>query len=105
MMAVADLLGDGYKSLDRSQGAIVSTDGKKQLRYYREQPDSSLTQGFSYSIRFHQSHLTVTEFFSIEELLEISRLLKRKIERVLETKIDDVQLILDVKFDEAEVDQ
>lgn len=68
---------DQYKFLDRLEPSICSLDEKKQLRMSFTMYNGDKNQ---HSIYFNQQHSQCIEYFSIEELTNISNRIKNEIE-------------------------
>ena len=69
-----------YKFLDRVEPSISSIDEKKQLRLT---PNTN-----QYSLHFNQHHSQCKEYFSIEELKNISNRIKNELQEYLHYEID-----------------
>ena len=71
-----------YKFLDRVEPSISSIDEKKQLRLTMSPSDQ-----YKYSLYFNQRHSSCKEYFSIEELKNISNRIKNELEEYLHYEI------------------
>jgi hypothetical protein len=67
-----------YKFLDRVEPSISSIDETKQLRLAWSQSDQ-----YKYSLYFNQRHSCCKEYFSIEELKNISNRIKNELDEYL----------------------
>ena len=67
-----------YKFLDRVEPSISSIDEKKQLRLTMSSSDQ-----YEYSLYFNQRHSCCKEYFSIEELKNISNRIKNELDEYL----------------------
>ena len=84
--SIADL--HDFKFLDRCEPAISNIDETKQLRL-------TWINTYKHSLHFNQCHSLCTEYFSIEELKNISNRIKTELEEYLHHEIDTV-LYIDV---------
>lgn len=74
-----------FKFLARYEPAISNFDETKQLRLTWMQPNA-----YKHSLHFNQCHSLCTEYFSIEELKNISNRIKTELEEYLHHEIDTV---------------
>ena len=74
-----------YKFLDRAEPSISSIDEKKQLRMKLSQ---IVNNKYPHSLHFSQKHSQCKEYFSIEELKNISNRIKNELEEYLHYEID-----------------
>ena len=74
-----------YKLLNRCEPAISTIDETKQLRFTWGQPNT-----YKHSLYFNQCHSLCKEYFSIEELKNISNRIKTELEEYLHHEIDTV---------------
>jgi hypothetical protein len=77
-----------YKFLDRVEPSICSVDEKKQLRLSFWHSDQC-----KHSLHFNQRHSSCKEYFSIEELKNISNRIKNELEEYLHYEIDTILYI------------
>ena len=74
-----------YKFLDRVEPSISSIDEKKQLRM---KFSYIVNNKYLHSLHFSQKHSQCKEYFSIEELKNISNRIKNELEEYLHYEID-----------------
>ena len=74
-----------YKFLDRVEPSISSIDEKKQLRM---KLSYIVNNKYLHSLHFSQKHSQCKEYFSIEELKNISNRIKNELEEYLHYEID-----------------
>lgn len=92
--AVQDL-GVNYTTLDRVEAVIANADFTKQLR---EDEDFNKVRETKILI-FDQRHPTSTEYFTLQELLQIAKVLRRHLEQHLQYSIG-CRLVLDVEAED-----
>ena len=74
-----------YKFLDRIEPSISSIDEKKQLRMKLSYISNNQ---YPHSLHFSQNHSQRKEYFSMEELKNISNRIKNELEEYLHYKMD-----------------
>ena len=86
-----------YKFLDRVEPSISSIDEKKQLRMKLSYILAK--NKYAHSLHFTQNHSQCKEYFSIEELKNISNRIKNELEEYLHYEIDSPILYIEIDGD------
>jgi len=82
-----------FKFLDRIEPSISSIDEKKQLRMNLT---FLLNEKYPHSLHFSQKHSQSKEYFSLEELKNISNRIKNELEEYLHYEIDTPILYIEI---------
>jgi hypothetical protein len=82
-----------YKFLDRVEPSISSIDEKKQMRM---KLTFILNNKYPHSLHFSQQYSQCNEYFSIEELKNISNRIKNELEEYLHYEIDTPILYIEI---------
>jgi hypothetical protein len=82
-----------FKFLDRIEPSISSIDEKKQLRMNLT---FLLNDKYTHSLHFSQKHSQSKEYFSLEELKNISNRIKNELEEYLHYEIDTPILYIEI---------